>query len=80
MSDGLAAELGVEVASPIVSFLLAPAILMGMLVVSAALVHMVLSLFDGTRHGFGTTIRVFCYAYSPAIFGVIPWIGGLVGT
>lgn len=72
--------MGMEPVSPIVSFLLTPAILLVMLFISAAITHGLLSLFDGGRHGFGTTIRVFCYAYSPGLFGVIPLLGGLVGS
>ncbi len=76
----LAAELGIQPMNPAVGFLLTPAILLGMLFVAAAVTHMLLSLFDGVRHGFGTTIRVFAYAYSPGLFGVVPWVGGLVGS
>jgi hypothetical protein len=78
--SGLANELGLQPTNPVVGFLLTPAILVGMLFVAAAATHMLLSLFDGVRHGFGTTIRVFAYAYSPGIFGVIPWVGGMVGS
>lgn len=78
--DGLAAELGVRPVSPLVSFLFTPVLLLVMLWLGAAVTHMLLSLFDGGRHGFGTTIRVFAFAYSPALFGVIPWIGGLIGS
>lgn len=66
--------------SPIVGFLFTPVILLVMLVVSAGITHALLALFDGARHGFGTTVRVFCYAYSPGVFGVIPLFGGLVGS
>lgn len=79
-SGDLAAELGIQPMNPVVSFLLTPAVLLGMLFVSAAVTHMLLSLFDGVRHGFGTTVRTFAYAYSPGLFGVVPWIGGLVGS
>lgn len=79
-SDRIAAEMGVQPLSPVVSFLLSPVIQLIMLGVGAAVTHMILSLFDGTRSGFGTSIRVFCYAYSPALFGVVPAIGGLVGS
>lgn len=72
--------MGMESISPIVSFLLTPGILLVMLFLSAAITHGILSLFDGARHGFGTTVRVFCYAYSPGLFGVVPLLGGLVGS
>jgi hypothetical protein len=38
-----------------------------------------LLILRGATHGIGTTVRVFCYAYSPMIFGVVPVLGGLVG-
>lgn len=79
-TDSGAAALGFGTVHPVVSFLLTPLFLLVMLGVSAAVTHMILSLFNGGRHGFGTTIRVFCYAYSPMLFGVIPWLGGLVGS
>lgn len=66
--------------SPVVGFLLTPAILLFMLFVSAAITHGILSLVNGGRHGFGTTLRVFCYAYSPGLFGIVPILGGIVGS
>lgn len=73
------AGLGIQPLNPIVRFLLAPAILIFALFFSAGVVHVLLLIFDGAAHGFGTTVRVFCYAYSPALFGVVPIIGPLVG-
>lgn len=78
--SGLAAQMGLEAVSPVVRFLFAPVALLVTLFVGAAITHMILSLFDGTPHGFGTTIRVFAYAYSPGLFGVVPLIGGIVGS
>jgi hypothetical protein len=66
--------------NPLVQFLLAPALLLTALFVSAGVVHVLLLIFDGASHGFGTTVRVFCYAYSPALFGVIPVPGALIGS
>lgn len=76
----LATELGLGSVQPVTAFLLSPIVLMVALFLSAAVVHGLLALFDGARHSFGTTVRVFCYAYSPMIFGVIPLLGALVGT
>lgn len=78
--DTLASELGIGAIAPVTSFLLSPLVLMGALLLSAAVVHGLLALFDGARHSFGTTIRVFCYAYSPMIFAVVPLLGALVGS
>lgn len=72
------AELGVEV-TPLTTFLLTPLILMIGLGVGAAVTHVMLLILRGATHGIGTTLRVFCYAYSPMIFGVVPVVGGLVG-
>lgn len=78
--ETIAEELGFGTVAPVTSFLLSPLVLMAALLLSAAVVHGILALFDGARHSFGTTIRVFCYAYSPMIFGVVPVLGALVGS
>lgn len=72
------AELGVEV-TPLTTFLLTPLLLTIGLAVGAAVTHVMLLILRGATHGIGTTVRVFCYAYSPMIFGVVPVLGGLVG-
>lgn len=77
--SSLAADLGFGNVSPLVRFLLSPVLLLLALGVSTAVVHVLLLIFDGADHGFGTTVRVFCYSYSPAIFGVVPVLGALVG-
>lgn len=77
--DPLAAELGYGTINPVVRFLLAPAILLFAIFLSAGVVHLLLLIFRGADHGFGTTVRVFSYAYSPAIFGVVPILGPIVG-
>lgn len=77
---GLASELGLEAIDPLTSFLLTPGILLVMLYVAAGVTHLLLRLLGDGRHGFDTTLRVFCYAHSPALFGIIPLLGGLVGS
>jgi hypothetical protein len=74
-----ASDLGYGAVSPLVRFLLAPVFLLGGLFVSAGVIHVLLLVFGGATHGFGTTVRVFCYANSPTIFGVVPIVGTLVG-
>ncbi|NIP78713.1 MAG: hypothetical protein GWM90_05705, partial [Gemmatimonadetes bacterium] len=69
--DTLATTLGLGVVNPAVGFLLSPAILLAGLAISAGVIHVLLLLFGGARHGFGATVRVFCYAYSPALFGLV---------
>lgn len=78
--SALAAEMGFEAISPLTGFLLTPAILVVVLYMSAGITHVVLAVLGGARHGFGTTLRVFCYAYSPGLFGIVPILGGIVGS
>lgn len=76
----LAAELGVRTMEPLTRFLLSPLALLGALALSAAVIHVLLVLMGGARHGPGTTVRVLCYAYSPMLAAVVPVLGALVGT
>lgn len=78
--EALAVEMGLGALPPLARFLLSPLLLLFALGLSAGVVHILLLLVGGARHGFGTTTRVFCFAYSPMIFGVIPVLGGWVGT
>jgi hypothetical protein len=79
-NDLIASELGTEAMDPLVGFLLTPGMLAFGLVLWTAITHVLLLLFGGATHGFGTSFRVFCYAYAPALFGVVPLIGPLVGA
>lgn len=73
-------ELPIEALDPLVGFLLSPLMLLLALVLAAGITHLFLMLFGGARHGFATTTRVFCFAYSPMLFGVVPVLGTIVGT
>lgn len=73
-------DLPLEALDPVASFLLSPLMLLLALVMAAGITHLLLRLFGGARHGFATTVRVFCFAYSPMIFGVVPRLGAIVGT
>jgi hypothetical protein len=73
------AELGVQF-DPLVIFLLSPLILLLALGIAAGVTHFMLLILRGAHRPLNTTIRVFAFAYSPMIFGVIPFIGTLVGT
>lgn len=77
--EALAAELGIGTVDPLVGFLLSPLVLLIGLLLTAGVTHIVLLMFGGARNGFATTLRVFCFAYSPMIFGVVPVLGTLVG-
>jgi hypothetical protein len=65
---------------PVVGFLLSPLILLMALVLTAGVVHLILLLLRGAEHRFDTSVRVFCYAYSPMLFGVVPLVGTIVGS
>lgn len=64
---------------PVIGFLFSPFLLLLGLGLSAGVTHLMLLLLRGAHHGFDTTVRVFCYAYSPMIFGVVPFLGTLLG-
>lgn len=78
--EAVAAEAGFGALDPVISFMISPLVLMLGLALAAGVTHVLLLMFGGARHGFGTTIRVFCFAYSPMLFGVVPYLGVLVGT
>jgi hypothetical protein len=65
--------------SPLVEFLLSPVVLLLSLFVSAGVTHVLLRLFGGAHRNFGFTTRVFAYAYSPQILGIVPVVGSVVG-
>ncbi len=53
--------------------------LLGILI-SGLLLHLFLMLFGGAKQGLVMTLRVVSYAQAPALFGVIPFIGGCIGS
>jgi hypothetical protein len=65
--------------NPVVDFLLSPVWLLIGLYAAAGGVHLMLLLVRGARHGFGPTLRVFCFASGPQLFSVVPYIGPAVG-
>lgn len=83
LPPGDPAELGgvlgmTSASSPLAEFLYSPIMLILSLMLSAGITQlMVLTLVPGHR-GFGATLRIFCFAYSPALFAVVPRIGPLV--
>lgn len=76
----VAEQLGIGTLSPVVGFLVSPLALLLGLVIAAALTHVLLLVFGAARNGFNATLRVFCYAYSPMAFGVVPVLGHVIGT
>jgi hypothetical protein len=65
--------------SPLVNFLLSPLYLLGSLLLAAGATHLLVLMLVPQQQGFATTVRVFAYAYSPALLAVIPRLGPLVG-
>lgn len=65
-------------ATPLVDFLLSPIMLLLSILLSAGITHLlVLALVPGNS-GYGATLRIFAYSYSPALFAVVPRVGALV--
>lgn len=77
--DEVASGIGAEPWAPLMDFLLSPVLLLLSLFISAAVVHVLLKLFGGAGGDFSLTTRVFAYAYSPQILGVIPVAGTIAG-
>jgi hypothetical protein len=65
--------------SPLLQFLFAPMILLVSIILAAAVVHLLLRAFGGASRDLGFTVRLFAFAYSPQILGVVPVIGTTVG-
>jgi hypothetical protein len=65
--------------SPLLQFLFSPLILLLSIFLAAAVVHLLLKAFGGASRDLGFTIRLFAFAYSPQILGVIPVVGTAVG-
>jgi hypothetical protein len=81
VSEGFLAALvgaGGDWGASIVSFLLSPLLMLVGLYVGAAIYHVGLVIVSGASKGFGATLRVGCYAWSPDILLVVPVIGHLV--
>jgi hypothetical protein len=66
--------------SAVIEFMLSPLIFLIILYLSAGVTHLILSVMDAADHGFNTTVRVFAYGFGPAVFGVVPVLGSVVGT
>jgi hypothetical protein len=65
--------------TPVLQFLLSPLVLLVGLGISFTITHLLLLILGGARRGAGTTMRVICFAYGPALFAVVPVLGTLVG-
>lgn len=74
-----ATGLGVGEWGPLIDFLFSPILLMLSLILSAGVVHLMLKLFGAAAGDYWLTTRVFAFAYSPQILGVIPVAGSIAG-
>lgn len=66
--------------NPVIEFLFSPVILLIAVFMFGGIVHLFLLMFGAAKHGFNTTIRVFCFAVGPTLFEVVPFLGGAVGS
>lgn len=48
--------------------------------VGSAIIHLCLMLVKGNNNGYKTTFRAICYSYSGYLFGIIPFIGLIIGN
>jgi hypothetical protein len=64
----------------VVEFMLSPLIFLVILYLSAGVTHLILMVLDAADNGFNATLRVFAYGFGPAVFGIVPMLGSLVGT
>jgi hypothetical protein len=62
---------------PLLDFLASPLYLLLSLYLAAGVTHLLVLLLVPGQRGFGTTLRVFCFAYSPALFAVVPYLGSV---
>lgn len=73
-------NLGINVGVSVALMVFAPVILVIGVFVQSALLHLMLLLVGGARHGFEATMRVCCYAGTAQLAGIVPWCGGLVSV
>lgn len=66
--------------SPLVEFLASPLTLLLSLYLAAGVTHLLVLALVPQQRGFGTTLRVYCFAYSPVLFGVFPYLGPVVAV
>lgn len=77
--DGTASVIGGKPWAPLIDFLFSPILLLISLFLSAGVAHLLLKLFGGTSGGYSLTTRVFAFAYSPQILGMVPVLGSIAG-
>lgn len=70
---------GALASSPLIDFLLSPLYLLLSLLLAAGVTHLLVLVLVPNQLGFGTTLRVFGFAYGPALLAVIPYFGAFAG-
>lgn len=75
----MAGDMGATGMANVVGFLLSPIILLLGLFIAAGITHAILRIVGQIHGDFRTTTAVYCFAYSPMLFGVVPWLGDLIG-
>jgi hypothetical protein len=50
------------------------------LFIGSAIIHLSLMIVRGNHNGYKTTFRAVCYSYSGYLFGIIPFIGLIIGN
>jgi hypothetical protein len=59
---------------------LSPLIIMIMMFITSALAHFFLIIVKGGKRGFEGTFRVIAFAQAANAFGILPFIGGVIGS
>jgi hypothetical protein len=78
-AQNLLAHISFEVLFPVL-LLVSPLIIMIMLFITSALAHFFLMIVKGGKGGFAGTFRVIAFAQAAHAFGIIPFIGGFIGS
>jgi len=60
--------------------LFAPILIVCVLLLWAAILHVMLLMVGGARNGFGATLRALCYSRAPEVFQVLPFCGALIAS
>jgi hypothetical protein len=60
------------------ALILAPILVIIGLFVTSGIIHLLLMIAKGAKYGFGATFRVTAYGQATQVFGLIPFVGGLI--
>lgn len=79
MLPGAEGSAGIQVPMMIGSAIGLPIVTAIYVFLGSAVLHVCLMIVRGNRKGFEATFRVVAYAMSAQVFGIIPFLGGLIG-